>query len=133
MASLHTVMNSSHKWFWLYPEVDRHYHRVISPRSAQSFEWFPWVPWCRSQGEFNAGHYIKLTAWDGVNTWYLYQRWGEVKLFSEGYERGFQPPGFPLREDILLNIWFWSTTYPTGSRLAGRFQVQPGIVATGPY
>jgi hypothetical protein len=70
---------------------------LIPPHNNVYYEWQPRVPWCTSQADFDGGHRMKFDlGGTPADIWYLYERWGDLRVFNSGYESGVNPPGFPM-------------------------------------
>lgn len=84
-----------------WPEHDR----ILKPYSNVYFEWQPWVPWATNRADFDDDHHMTFDL-GGIphNIWYLYERWGDLRLFSQGYESGFSPPGFPKKAHDRMRV-----------------------------
>jgi hypothetical protein len=100
VSSIQTIMNLTNHWTYFYNAEHSEHNRRIGPQSSVSFEWLPWVPWCHSPSEFyhDHGHYMKFysTTTGGIRRWYMYERWGSLQVFGDGYQDGPSPAGFPI-------------------------------------
>jgi hypothetical protein len=111
VSSIQTINNWTGYWVRFRNSEWSQHNRWIGPYSSVSFEWHPWVPYAASQTDFDWPHWMSFTSAPGVPDahflrWYMYERWGYLEVFRDGYQSGRSPGGFPMigRDQLVVYI-----------------------------
>jgi hypothetical protein len=106
VSDIQIIVNQTSNWLRFRNYENSAHNLSLGPQSAAHFEWRPGVPWCTSQNEFDSGKKMEFEGPGiGASSWFLYERWGQLRVFRNGYEVGASPPGFPRASGNQLRIY----------------------------